>query len=310
MYPYQLFWGLDLYSILIVVGVIACMALIRVLGDKKKYEAKYQNFLLLNTLIAIFGGYGLAVVTQAFYNIAALGKFELSNNTGSTFYGGLVGGIALFILVYFGAGHFIFYDGYHKKHFREISDLAGGCIAVAHGFGRLGCLMAGCCHGAVTDKWYGIYMVSMGKKVVPVQLFEALFLFALGAVLIWMFVKNKRYVLPTYLFSYGIWRFFIEYLRDDERGQTIVKFLSPSQLTSLLLMTAAIIILSIEFYVDDRKKPTEQTDESVEADDGEDESEEDEEEYEEADEDLADESVDDEDAEEESADDISEGNEE
>ena len=35
MYPYKIIWDLDLYSILITVGLIACMILIRVLSDKR-----------------------------------------------------------------------------------------------------------------------------------------------------------------------------------------------------------------------------------------------------------------------------------
>ena len=34
---------------------------------------------------------------------------------------------------------------------------------------------------------------------------------------------------------YAVWRFFIEYLRADDRGATVVSFLSPSQLTAVLL---------------------------------------------------------------------------
>lgn len=253
MYPYKLFWGLDLYSICIVIGIIGCMVIIRILSDQRGFDAKFQNFLLFNTVLAVFGGYGTAVLTQGLYNIARLGKFEITNSTGATFYGGLIGGIGIFLAVYFAAGHFLFLDGRHRLWLRDVSDIAACCITAAHGAGRIGCLMAGCCHGAVTDAWYGITMVYSGQKVVPVQLFEAIFLFAMSAVLIYMFVKGKRFQMPIYLFGYGIFRFFIEYLRDDERGQTIVEFLSPSQLTSILLMGAAIILLFAEMTADERR---------------------------------------------------------
>jgi prolipoprotein diacylglyceryltransferase len=41
--------------------------------------------------------------------------------------------------------------------------------------------------------------------------------------------------MAIYLMAYGVWRFFAEYLRADDRGATVVKFLSPSQLTAILL---------------------------------------------------------------------------
>ena len=69
MYPYELFLGFDMYSLLIAVGVIGCFVMIRLMCDKLKYEAKFQNFVIITTLLTVFGGYGTAVLTQAFYNI-------------------------------------------------------------------------------------------------------------------------------------------------------------------------------------------------------------------------------------------------
>ena len=252
MYPYELFLGLDLYSILITVGVVVGMLLIRLQGDIRALNAKLQNGLLMLTPLAVLCGFVSAVLMQALYNIAAEGGFHLHGATGATFYGGLLGGMIGGISIYFVGGHFIFRDGYHIRHFRDTMSIIPAVITVAHGFGRLGCLMAGCCHGKATDAWYGIKMVNLGYRVVPVQLFEALFLFALTAVLLLMMKKGKLYQLPTYLCAYGVWRFFIEYARADERGQTIVSFLSPSQLFSLLMVLAGIGLLVLELHLDRR----------------------------------------------------------
>ena len=62
-----------------------------------------------------------------------------------------------------------------------------------------------------------------------------LFLLALCAFLTWRFFKGKKGNLALYLMLYAVWRFFIEYLRADDRGATIVSFLSPSQLTAIVL---------------------------------------------------------------------------
>lgn len=254
MYPYELFLSFDLYSLFFAIGVIGCFVIVRLMCDRMSFEAKFQNFVIITTLLTVFGGYGTAILTQAFYNIAKEGAFVLSKNTGATFYGGLVGGIVIFIAIYFGAGHFLFKDKIHLRRFRFLSDLAAPCITFAHGMGRLGCLMAGCCHGAVTDEWYGIYMVNLGQKVVPIQLYEAIFLLALCALTGWMLLTRKKYGLPTYLFVYGLWRFFIEYARTDYRGTTIVSFLTPSQLTSVLLIAAAFVVFGCELYFDLRGK--------------------------------------------------------
>ena len=254
MYPYELFWGIDLYTLMITLGVVICLWLIRLQGDMRGLKAKFQNDVLTLVPMAVLLGYGASIVVQAFYNMLQEGEFALNRETGSTFYGGLLGGAIAVILVYFVGGHFRYRDGYHLAHFRDLVDLAPACITVAHGFGRIGCLMAGCCHGAPTDAWYGIYMASAGCRVVPVQLFEALFLLALGGVLLLLMKKGYRHQMPIYMMSYSTWRFLIEYARADDRGQTVVRFLSPSQLFSVLMMLGGIAILVIEVYVDRRKK--------------------------------------------------------
>lgn len=265
MYPDKLFLDMDLYSILLLVGVLACMVLIRVLADQRKLRAAWQNLTLFNAVIAVVLGYGGAVLFQAFYNYMDDGVFEIVDDTGTTFYGGLIGGTAMFIIIYFVAGHFLFKDGYHIKHFRTASDIAAPCICVAHGFGRLGCLMAGCCHGARTDAWYGIVMKDLGYKVVPVQLFEAIFLFGLGALTLVLFIKKKTHLLSLYMIAYGVWRFVAEYLRADDRGATVVDFLSPSQLISVLLIVGGLVVLAIGVYADQKKKKAADTADAPEA---------------------------------------------
>ena len=258
MYPYEILFGMDLYTILIAVGVIVCMLLIRLQADWRGLKAKLQNLILLDAVAAVVLGYGSAVLFQAFYNYMAKGTFEIVNSTGSTFYGGLIGGTALFIVIYFAAGHFLFPDGSHIRHFRTVSDLAPAAITVAHGFGRLGCLMAGCCYGARCDAWYGIEMVHLGYKVVPVQLYEAIFLFALSGVLLLLFRKGKRYEMPLYMIAYACWRFVAEILRNDYRGASLVDFLTPSQLISVLLLTGGILLLGGELWLDRSRGKTEE----------------------------------------------------
>ena len=246
---------MDLYAILMAVGVILCMVFIRLQSDWRGLRAKLQNLFLFNAIAAVVLGYGCAVLLQAFYNYMAKGKFEIVNSTGATFYGGLIGGTALFIVFYYVIGHFLFKDKYHYAHLRTASDIAPACITVAHGFGRLGCLMAGCCYGAKTDAWYGIEMVHLGYKVVPVQLFEAIYLLGLSIIFLLAFKQGKKYLMPAYMMAYAVWRFIAEILRNDYRGATIVDFLTPSQFISVLLLAGGMILLAIELFVDGKKAP-------------------------------------------------------
>lgn len=244
MYPYEIIFGLDLYSILMCVGIFVCIMVFYKLADVVHISWKLQRLCYITAIFAITLGYGSAVLFQAFYNIKKNGGFVIDSNTGATFYGGLIGGAGVFLLIYFVAGHFMFSDGYHKRNFFKMANCAATSIAIAHSIGRVGCLMAGCCHGAETDAWYGIVM--NGKKYVPVQLFEAIFLTCLFAWLTWRVIKGKSFNLPLYMICYGVWRFFIEYARGDYRGSTVVSFVSPSQLVAIIFVIGGVALLLFE----------------------------------------------------------------
>ena len=85
----------------------------------------------------------------------------------------------------------------------------------------------------MTDAWYGIYHPNLGAKVVPTQLFEALFLILLSVIILYRVLHHKS-AAAQYLIAYGVWRFFIEYLRADDRGSSPIPWLTPSQLTAVV----------------------------------------------------------------------------
>ena len=250
MYPYEIIWGMGLYEICIAAGVIAALAIFRVLAERRGMGAKYQNFILITAFVSVVLGYISAVVFQAYYNYLESGVFEIRDNTGATFLGGLIGGSAVFLLVYFGIGYFLFKGTSPRSPFAEfpvLQSIAGASIAAAHGLGRFGCFFAGCCHGIASDSFLGMYMRVPGYKVIPVQLYEAVFLLILSAVIFVLLFRRKsfHYGLSIYMIAYGIWRFFIEYLRGDDRGAFLIRFLSPSQFTSLLLIVGGGVLLIV-----------------------------------------------------------------
>ncbi len=258
MYPNEILPGIDMYVIMLCLAAVSAIVVFRILADKLKLGAKLQNLCLFNAVASIVVGYYSAVLFQAFYNIPKYGELRLDAQTGATFYGGLIGGAACFLTVYFAVGHYMFKDTKeHIKYIRTITDIGAAAIAIAHSFGRIGCLMAGCCYGKETDAWYGIYMQSIEKKVVPIQLFEAIILAALFAFFFYRTFKGKTYNLPLYMSIYGAWRFVIEYARDDYRGTTIVSFLTPSQLTALLMILGAVVLFVFEYKAVKAHKNTE-----------------------------------------------------
>lgn len=251
MYPYPVFLGLTIYDLLLCAGIVLCFVLFGHFADKYRIKRSIQNFAIMCGVAAVVLGYGSAVLFQAFYNIGTLGRFEITESTGATFYGGLIGGVAVFLALYFGLGALRRDKRELAPAFFPIANCAVSGIALAHSLGRIGCLTSGCCHGDLTDAWYGIEMHgNFGfAKYVPVQLFEAIFLAALFVCLVLRARAKKGYVLPIYLIAYGVWRFFAEFLRRDYRGTTIVSYLSPSQLTAIILVGVGVGVIFLERYL-------------------------------------------------------------
>ena len=242
MYPYYIFGQFDLYLICITLGAAACLLLFRLLADRVRLSTPLTNLALGGGVAGIAAGLGTAVLFQAFYNLLAGYDFSLDGETGATFYGGLIGGIAAFLAVYFFGGRLL-HVGALREEFPRVTSLAACSITLAHACGRIGCFFAGCCHGRETDAWYGVYMPAVGARVIPTQLIEAVFLAALCAFLIFRALREKKDGFPVYLVTYGFFRFFLEFLRGDYRGASPVSFLTPSQFTALILTAAGMLLL-------------------------------------------------------------------
>ena len=246
------------YALLLIAGAMLCFVLLLFVTLRRHKDCLNENlFALVAFVVVALLSLGGAAVLDALLKWVERGAFELR---GATFYGGLIGGAGAFLLVYFIAGKHFCKDNEAVKRFPDMLDIGACCIPLAHAFGRLGCLTAGCCHGRETDAWYGINMYNytngageeVWHRVVPIQLFESIFLFALAAVLIVLFFKNrgkhKFPLMPLYCVGYGIWRFFIEFARADDRGNTFIPFLTPSQLVAVLLIAVGVVYFLLWFF--------------------------------------------------------------
>ena len=245
-----------LYGLFIAVGILACLIVYFVYTKKRGMSQKVQDFGFVCAIAAIALGFLIAKLYQAFYNyLENPDKGFDFYNAGITAMGGFIGGAATFIAIYFGIGSLIFKGkdkGIHIKQFGTLLNVAALCIIIAHAFGRLGCLMAGCCHGAYLGKEYvvgGLYMRAGGVwgYYVPTQLYEALFLFALFAVLSLLYFKKCNILMNIYLIAYGVWRIIIEIFRTDARG-AIILGLAPSQWQSILFIAGGIALMLFYYF--------------------------------------------------------------
>ena len=251
MYPHELFLGIHLYGVMIAVGILACFAVLFLVGKKKGIASSFLDFSFYNAIFAIAFGFFSAALFQATYNYIDNPEQGFDLGGGITFIGGLIGGVATFLIIYF-----IF----RKKlsgNLMQLLPLAPSCITIAHAFGRVGCAFAGCCYGLETDSVIAMY--NHGAWRIPVQLYEALFLFILCAVLLVLYMKKDfKHTLPVYLVTYGIFRFVIEYFRGDERGKLFGSdIISPSQFWSLVMVVIGVGLFFFLRYLYNKQSTSE-----------------------------------------------------
>lgn len=129
-------------------------------------------------------------------------------------------------------------------------DIMALVTCIVHGFGRIGCFMAGCCYGIPTDSFLGVIFTNpvcqaepLNTPLHPTQLYEAVFIFSLLVVLN-SFKSKKKFdgqIFLIYLMAYATGRGVLELFRGDiERGFLIDNILSNSQFISLLMISIAL----------------------------------------------------------------------
>lgn len=171
-------------------------------------------------------------------NLSDPAYFNEIMRSGFVFYGGMIIGL-LFILA---AGKF------HKINSLLFIRHLIFLIPFAHAFGRIGCLLAGCCHG---KEWHGIFAVTYsagypapaGIPLFPIQAVEAGCLLIISGVLLLLeLYKKDLLTVPVYFICYGCIRFVLEFFRGDE-ARGFYGILSSSQWISLLLLLTGILLL-------------------------------------------------------------------
>ena len=233
-----------MYGLMIALGLLACFGVLFFFAKKRGLSSQLVDFIFTAGAVSIAIGFLFAALFQATYNYIENPSAGFRFG-GITFIGGLIGGVIAFI-----ASYFIFGKKYGKLW--DVTEIAPCCIFIAHGFGRLGCFFAGCCYGKITDSSLGMVFgphVEGGAAVYPTNLYEAIFLFIMFGVVTYLYLtKKSKHNLAIYLISYGIFRFFIEYMRGDHRGG-FIPGLSPSQFWSILMVVAGIGLILFHYFV-------------------------------------------------------------
>lgn len=173
------------------------------------------------------------------------------------------GGLVLYGGVIFGSLAYFAFCYLRKLHPLELADVVVPSIFLGLGFGRLGCLMNGCCYGdrcelpwaIVFPQGSGPYEMLMqygflppdatvSLPLHPTQIYSSLggFLLAFVTALVFRYRRKTGEVLAVGAILYPINRFLIEFVRGDEFTQFDTG-LTISQLVSLGVLAVGVSYL-------------------------------------------------------------------
>jgi phosphatidylglycerol:prolipoprotein diacylglycerol transferase len=159
---------------------------------------------------------------------------------GLVYYGGLIGAIV--------AG--IIYLAWKKLPVWKIADVLAPSIALGSVFGRLGCLLNGCCYGHACELPWAIHFPAdhetHAAAVHPTQIYDALLNLVLYLALAGWFRRRKfdGQIFAAYLIGYAVFRSIADYFRGDYPADQIhAGFFTPAQVVSLPILAAGLALM-------------------------------------------------------------------
>ena len=250
------FFGFEVryYGLMYIVAFAVTYAIIRY---RLKNESKFKDIsvdtieeLFLVNILAVFIGGRLGYIL--FYDFAYylanplqiivpydFATSQFTGIAGMSFHGGLIA-IILFSWIYIKI---------KKLNFGKLAELVLPAIPLGYMFGRIGNFLNDELWGSQTE-----FMLGMQRNLAepflrhPTQLYEAFFEGFVLFVVLW-FVKNspkfKDILLGIFLIGYGVFRFFIEYIRlPDEHLGRLWLGLTMGQILCLLMVFAGFAYIS------------------------------------------------------------------
>jgi len=205
-------------------------------------------------IVALVGAKLVLFVGNAGYYLKNPKALIWVARTGGVFQGGLAFGL-LFALWYFRR---------HRMPTWKIGDIVTPALAFGHGFGRIGCFLAGCCYGTEcglpwkvtfhSEYAHGLTGVPLNTSLHPVQLYESALNF-LNALILYLVLRRKRFdgqVFCLYILNYSVIRYITEFFRGDHADRVFVlkgpsPFLSVSwpQLACIVGLAGSLFLLRI-----------------------------------------------------------------
>jgi phosphatidylglycerol:prolipoprotein diacylglycerol transferase len=245
---------INTYGVFLALAFLCAILITVKLGERDGLpRQKIYDLSLWMLLASLIGSKILMFFTEPEYRDHPLQLLSLDFlRSGGVFYGGLLGAVL--------TGYFLMRR--YKLPWWKTADACAPGIAIGNFFGRQGCFAAGCCWGKPTNLPWGVKFTELGHEITgvpidvplhPTQLYESFSMLIVFFFLLWLHKRRSfsGQVILFYALLYSIIRFAIEFVRDDPRGDilglTTATGLSTSQIISLIVGTAALILLIIRW---------------------------------------------------------------
>jgi len=233
------------YGVMIAFGVVVAMAYMAIQGKKDvglKFDQANSLFLLIFAAAFIGGKVFLLLENPSYY---FSNPSRLLTGRGFVFYGSFL----------FAVPTMLWYFKNQKLHVYKMLDVMAVVTCLVHMFGRIGCLMAGCCYGKPTTSSFGIVFTNpscqaepLHTPLYPTQLMEAGYILMVMMVLLMVRKFYRKFygqLFLLYLMLYAVGRSILEIFRGDvERGFIIKDYVSNSQGIALLILIAVLVLYS------------------------------------------------------------------
>ena len=188
---------------------------------------------------AVLGARALYVITYWEESFAGKPFTEvfMIQKGGLVYYGGLMGAIVSCLT----------YLRIKQLPLWKFADALAPSIALGHAFGRIGCLMNGCCFGTTCSQPWAIHFpewhMTQGAGVHPTQIYEALLNMGLYLGLAKCYQRRsfEGQIFALYLIGYGVLRALVETFRGDYETRSF-GILSQGQLISVPILAVGITL--------------------------------------------------------------------
>lgn len=225
------------YGVMILLGV--ALGFLYALWRGKKLGLnldKVSEFFIWAFLSVFIGG-------KVFFYLEDISKYTANP---SAIFDDIGSGFVFYGSFLFAVPTFIWYFRKNKLPVLETFDIIAVSGALVHGFGKLGCFMAGCCHGKVCAPGQGVVFTHpksaaepLGEHLYPVQLYDAGMILGIVLFMIWLHGRKQFHgqLILVYTLVYGVGRSITEEFRGDEaRGFLFNGLLSHSQFIAIFIL--------------------------------------------------------------------------